>query len=99
MSTRKKRNNQVSEKCRSSNEPCRSEVLNYSGAFDKLSEESRDKIDDVKKGALKMVNKYRSQIRRRLKPEGIRNAIQAAATKEKAAAAGAATGVFLGLTM
>jgi len=76
-----------------------SEVLNYSGAFDRLSEESKDKLDDIKKGTLKLVNKYRSQIRRRIQPAGIRNAIQAAATKEKAAAVGAATGVFLGLTM
>lgn len=70
-----------------------------SGAFESLSEDSKDRIDDIKKTALRTVNKYRVELRRRLNPDKVRETIKEIAAKEKAAAAGAAAGVFFGLTM
>mmetsp|Transcript_78 Transcript_78/g.119 ORF Transcript_78/g.119 Transcript_78/m.119 type:complete len:95 (+) Transcript_78:379-663(+) len=78
-----------------------SEVMDYTGVLDdiKIGGEAQATMNALKKKTLKTVNGFKSTIRRRLAPNGIKNTIEAAATKEKLATFGFAAGAFVGFML
>lgn len=77
----------------------RSEGLNYAGAFDGVSNDSKAFLGKVKSSTLKSMKNLRSTVRKRVSPGGIRNTIEAGLTNEKMATMGVAAGAFAGLML
>jgi hypothetical protein len=75
------------------------EALKYAGALDYVPEDNMAQIQKVKSSVVKVLDRYRVQVRRRLNPENLREAFDTALNKDKMATFGFATGCFVGCVL
>jgi hypothetical protein len=72
-----------------------SEALNAAGVLEKIPKENMQTVQMVKQSAVNVLEDFRLTVRRRLKPEGIRNSFEAMLNKERMTTLGFASGAFV----